>query len=645
MWGLYLCEGEFGKNSRGEYVLNRTINTQRQPNRLILGLFAALMVSGTIGKACLANAENGNASTHEDTRIPNSQDELSLKTESVTSPKEALDNPIAEQLSLMQVADIRSTFHRTKTLHNLIANADETAVLELINESKALDERALHNEIQKVLIRRLALLNPRVAVQISDDLTRTISKPVLVREVFQEWSIYDLDGAVAFAKSLDESQKSAATRGILKSRSDLSPNQRKDIVLALNNQQEAIEQIISGLFLSENEDLAVIWQTILELVPATNPEFNSGQFYMIGELATAWVDEDGIDVLESINESFPKESDRVRVVGSVLEEFVPRDPGLAFELALRYGDSNLNIVKRTLRAWTRIDAKAAFDRISSIENESHRRLLQQIAIQVWAYVEPLEVLERLEKIPPEFRRLGQTRALEAIALDSPETASQMLDQVIDQGDRTNVASSIATNWAEQDPIAAINWVKNDPKVGEIQAQLLSKIVYELVLKHPHLAVQFSTEESLDGVEAEIVSQVIDMDAYQVHEWLDGVTDQTVRFSVHESIGIALVRHGHVSRSIELAEELSEPYYSRYLRRIIAQLATSDPKDLVDRIGHLPTKGHNEHAATVLLANNQLTDALSQEQLDIVTSYLPKTAVEHIESAFESLETSNDVDVP
>lgn len=129
-----------------------------------------------------------------------------------------------------------SAFERSVGLQEFVSRLRLSQLTRLRREAVGTNTPSFLNQFEEAVTRNIALVDPRGALSIAYSGTeeRRIRH---VSIVFQEWSINDLNGAVAHASTLSGSLRNAALEGILRSRIDLSDEERQQIaeILATNN--------------------------------------------------------------------------------------------------------------------------------------------------------------------------------------------------------------------------------------------------------------------------------------------------------------------------------------------------------------------------------------------------------------------------
>ena len=177
--------------------------------------------------------------TNDDPSLANSR---GLAADQSLSQSERLPQAAISRVStLADIESVASFFQRTLAIHELVGNADEETLLQHWEETTRLPP-GLREEVQIVVVQRLATLDPKAAWDIVSDY-RSVEQPALVTATFREWSVKNLNEAIEYARTLDLETRNTAVASMVLSREDLSAEQRRELARQLNSEWLAIEAI------------------------------------------------------------------------------------------------------------------------------------------------------------------------------------------------------------------------------------------------------------------------------------------------------------------------------------------------------------------------------------------------------------------
>lgn len=533
--------------------------------------------------------------------------------------------------TLKDILPLRTNFERQLALHGLLANANETRLLEHLNESKGMEFSEFRNLTERVVFQRLAVLNPQKA------LVEVNTLPVnrhedLISTIFEELSLADLDEAKSYALQLDPALKHAALRGILKSRHKHADNTLLDIARQLDHETLAENFLAQAVAFSAHEDPAAAWS---QIVFDGQPNMSQTEFLI--NVATEWLFQDGIAVIDQISESLKVEVVRDTVITAALHQIAQNDPRAALLEATKLTSKSRELVLRTIaEVWATIDPETALASIETMEIGKTLALLQESVIVAWAIDDPTGLLEVLSTVPEHFQGLAKEKALLAIARVSSEQAVSYLADLEDDDLRMKLAKEIATYWSEQDPHAALDWVLQENFTTNVQqAETLMIVLGSLAMKDPELAFQTARDQPIvlrgqyyRGMEVTVIQNLVETNIDQALAMLPGIRSAGLtQTHAYSEVGRAMIRDGQYDRALKLGERLSERGRRNYNGSLMYQWAMSNPETLFENLDKLPSDQLKDQAARGLVRYNQETKALDSQQMEHVASFLPEGYVD------------------
>ena len=497
-------------------------------------------------------------------------------------------------------------------------------------------------ELQNAIIQRLSLLNPIVALTE----TRKFSEPrqqSLIPLVYREWAVSNLDHAIAHAQSFEDDEKRSVVESIVLSRADLPVGRLRDIAESLGHESTAIKM------LREQRGLVAIKNPKRELRKFLNQnsrsldDLNEEQSALLIQILRAWLVQEGIEVYEEIEKSFPqsflKKFGRTNALGM---ELIQENPGLALQLAVKARSVGFGgLADNTVRRWATTDPVEALNAVSTLEGASLRKSLQSRIMESWAARDPYALLNASRNMPVDVQAIGEEKALFAIAQSSPQTAVGLLDDIADRDIRDRIASGIASSWVLLDVDAAIEWIENNESVSS-KGNLRDAAVISLVRINPHLALKVASELPPDefgrGLEYRAINRLSDLDLEMAIELLPLARDNKTKTDAYDSIMWRLL---HVQSDfqhafnlfIQLAEDVGSP------QKGLFTLMWHSPKQLYESLNELPTEELKRQAAGLLLRNHESTGLFTDEQLEGLQELddTPRIRITpEIEAAFEEL---------
>ena len=532
---------------------------------------------------------------------------------------------------LEDVLQLQTDFDRNAALYQLLLASTEQTLLELLDEAKSLDADRHRHTAERVIFQKLASLNPQIAL---DQVGRmpTDSQGDLISTIFEEWSFSDLDEAIRHVLELDLVLKQAALQGILTANHNLSMDILKGIATQLENEAFAVDFLSEAVALSAHEDPASAWD---RLVFDNQPNLAQTEFLI--QVASEWLLQEGISVIDQISESLRDEVVRHAVITSVLHRITQEDPQAALLAAVNLTGNSRELVLRTIaEVWAWVDPEAALASISTLVSGSELNILQESVLEAWAANDPNGLLELLDVVPEHLRAMATEESMLAIARISPEDAALFLSDLEDSDLRNRLAKEIATYWSKQDPHAALDWVLNENFATNVQqAETLMIVLSSLATKDPDLAFQTARDQPIvlrgqyyRGMEVTVIQQLVETNIDEALAMLSDIRSAGLTLThAYSEVGRAMIRDGQFDRALALGERLDERRRRNYNSSLMYQWAMAEPETLFASLEKLPSDQLKDQAAKGLMRYNSDTKALSSEQMEQVASFLPDDYVD------------------
>ncbi len=521
--------------------------------------------------------------------------------------------------SLDELSEYKSPFDRSIALRGMLSHANEQQTLDLLEESKniKLSSRA---QVQSVIFQRMAQLSPRSALSRLDGLNAQYTEEFIV-SIFGEWSRSNLEEAVSHASSMDENRKFSAMSSILAERSDLSVAKRREIARRLGNEQYAINLIVLEKVSDSTLDPRDAWY---ELVDELQNDFQ--QLWTLVDIANAWVNKSGLDVLNQVSESITSTQARTTVLNSVLTNVAQADPEGAFEYSLKFDTAGSNtFVSSVVAIWAGTDPTAALAAVAQIDKSGLRRQLEQSVTNAWARQSPFDVLANLDQLSDHLQRSAVTSATSAIAHRDPTKAAELVASLEDGIPKTSAANLLASIWSTRDPKSALAWILGEPSIEHLRPQLLSNTLFRVADEDPLFAFETALEQPIDegsqGLEVTVISALARFDFDKAVQFLPRVRKGRTQAASYAIVGAGYIREGETQKALELAQTLPESNRTYYLKELLPQWAGSDPQGLLSAIDKLPTDEIKSRAALALWVYDSLHNHLSDEELELAKRFL------------------------
>lgn len=420
-------------------------------------------------------------------------------------------NPTPQTLA--EILQIPGDFAQTAALYELAMNLDEARIVELLDEAVSLRPVSEGQAASSILYGMYAELNPEGAVDRLLLGGRSYESALLGR-VFHTWARADLDAALARAMELGMQQKLMAGMSILRSRDDVSADERRAIAQQLGL-AGMLPQLEAQQQLSRVDDPAAAWSTALGL---RNRQERGQRLMMLAEVwarrdpqsAMAavegleradlraglkhqviqhWASHDAEGAVEWVLAQ-PASRDRSMMVSSALTALATSDPQRAVQLTnVLSGAERRQSLAGVLGAWSRADPRAAVQALASVQDPATRLLAVRQIAGSYAESYPDEAAQWLAGLDPAEADQAAVMVVRILARENPLAAGDLVAGITDPAQKSNAARRLVSRWARDDPEAAVGWTSriDDP---ELRVQLLTSALPQWAIYDTNAAVSY-----------------------------------------------------------------------------------------------------------------------------------------------------------
>ena len=501
--------------------------------------------------------------------------------------------------------------------------------MEILRNSESVERNAYRTEIQTASTRKLATLDPDLALRWISDQPRVRRTPIL-KSLFHEWSLIALDQAVEGAMLISGGDRKTALETILSTRNDLATSDVLNIARELELEEVGM-QVISAVEARELlEDPTTAWDFLV----SDNLDDES-QLDSLKLVAAAWKEQEGYDVLLQVARLFPMRDDR-SALSTVIEGAVDKDIEDAFSWLRNVPRSERGELPCALAMVAAcIDPELAINEIAAWSDEPIHVQLEKTVANTWARVDPREMLERIETIPQSARVGAMEIALTRLAYESPTEAVEYMEATKEfvRSD-SHFARTIAKQWSFTDPEAALEWAIAYSAEDKELLDSLRRVIFRNL-------VRVDLEKALDISRSNIRSTLIRVDDAAEYDVIWELTqlgkiDEAIsllpqvhgqaRFFSILALGEMLVGAGDPIKAIELGTEipsLNNPLFrpASYFNTTLDLWAIRNPQQLFQTLPLITSPLVRSLAARTLIDLQDATPALTEEQIQSAQSFL------------------------
>ncbi len=523
-------------------------------------------------------------------------------------------------------------FNQVVEWYSLLSVADEDSLRDLLDASRSISSHTQGQAARSAIIRRYASISPSRALEFAQTLPKH-ERESLLPGVFSEWAILDLDEAVSNANSLDFRAKQIALQTILRTRDDLPVNLRNQLAERLDGKSFAGALIGEEHALSLIENPPAAWSALI-----SDGQVNQYRVNSFVQIAVAWIDRDGLEVLEQISTSLTEEVDNAfEIMNQVAIAVAQTNAEEAFNFVVTLDPTvQRGLMSSLVRAWSTIDPSAALRAVDSLDANSSARYQIAGILYRWIKTDPNEILPILDTFSQQVKSQAMERVLAETVRTSPETALRLMRDWENAGNNlTSVTGAFVRAWSEIDPESSLDWLldqadKNLFRYSDMVEDALKalapvdwKRAFEVALEQP------VADTHVPGAEATVIHEISDFDVDKALELLPRARESSMALSVLW-VGQALVDDGRPLKAFELVERLPEDRREWIYYSLAQHWAGNGALELFERIDTVQSPLWRSHVAKGLIWDSMWNSVLTNDQLDHVKSFLTESHAEDVE---------------
>ncbi len=582
-------------------------------------------------QATRPNIEGRDSETGDDASGGGPNLSVSSNIDEVVFPDQAFDRKVA-------ILSWIATLSDDQILHWLEQSTDPSWIV----------SQVILNELQSTLLQKLTITAPERAIAFVWSMEEHRRNP-LASVVFQTWASSDLEDAITHVKQWTADEAVNFLPAILRAREDLSLDRQREIAKEFGDENYAFFKHFKNLTAEGLENPKKTWYEIVNLANRENVQGPAG--YALSELAVAWVEQEGMEVLDEIVSSISHTTEYDFGLTQVFNALSEDNPEEIFDFALNnLGDRAYDILEASsvIFNWARRDPKAVLAKAEALPASGFRRNIVWRAIWQWADDNPRQILKQIDLVPGEHRAQARRNAIRALTSSSPDEAAKFVLQEQDFQTRLTLANSLVSTWAYQDTEAAKAWVLDLPNSDPLRAALLRPLAMALVYSDPREAFRLALEEPIEenpsypytstGYESSIISMLAYQDIDLALELLPRVRDQG-RSMAYSTVGVSLIQKGETRQAIDLANQLPKDEQKNYYRSMSWSWAWQDPQGLLKAFDEFPSAEIKSRVALSISMMNTSTNLYTDEEIASFKKYMTKEVQEKFQQ-FQEIDMRN-----
>ena len=413
----------------------------------------------------------------------------------------------------------------------------------------------------------------------------------------------------------------------------MSLNRQRNIAKQLGDESYAILHYFRDIIDGNVESPREAWYEVVNL--QSQESVQSTINYVLGHILVAWVEREGLEVVDEVVSSIAKDLTYGTSLSRVFSELSADQLAEIFDSLIRNLNEELfEVIQRIelVNSWARQDPKGVLARAETLPATELRQTLEWSAVRQWANINPRELLDELELVPLVHRKFAMSSAIRVLTRKSPRDATQFVENEVDFESQLFLATSLVREWCKHDAEATKDWVYKFAENNPLRNALMRPLAIALVVTHPRDAFQIALEqpiEELDSTlgrssvfEASILSLIASVDLELAIELLPKVRDMgNNKMSAYSTVGVSLIEKGETEQAFDLAKQLSDEVQTQYFQSIASSWSLRDAQGLLQSFDDFPTDFIKSKMADSLRVLNKYTKVYSTEEIQGLEKYL------------------------
>ncbi len=528
--------------------------------------------------------------------------------------------------TIHDISKLKSNFDRDLSLLLLLSRADVEELEEYIGQIDELPSTNQQIAVLSVIFGRYAAIDPQRAIDRVlelDELTE-IGKEEIVSSIFNEWTLTNLDAAVAALQELPQAIKEIGLSAMMWRIDHLSPGQRIELAQALGPSDDWIDYTITSIR-SEMiyDEPRVAYFDLLRNTPNINEHTVE-----LAEIGKQLVAADGVAALREIYDSLENLSARHNVLNGVIwrvirEEITSPSSVLQIVSELPKEQEIRNATETVLRTWTSLDPIAAFEAALALDDRSISPRFRKELLFTWASRDAASLYEKALSLPRKYQSEAITRALVQISRESPQEAIQLAHNLDSRSHRTSARGAIVFGWRHNDAKAAFEWLMaNSLDVNEQVDASLWLTTFSSYLDQDYENARAYVDQYEGGFRDQLVEataiHLLDSDVDLAIDYMNSV-DIEFSESLLSNIAFSLTEFNG-DAALSFGESVAEDQRDIFYQNLVKGWAFYDLVGLFDNIHRVPSK-YQSLAAVQLIAMNAQYHYLSDREVKKLESLI------------------------
>ena len=602
----------------------------RSSGSFLIAVVAGVLVGGFVAGLSVylwLDGEPVDQLPRESTSVGTSSQERNSTSPRITREvrSEVIDSHLLVR-SVHESTVLDSDFDQSVSLYLLLAKADAHDLERYIGESLTISSRNQRVAALSIIFGRYAALDPYEAIEqaLALDQLSMQERSNLVRSIFNEWTVGDLDAAVAAIEELPDPYKFAAASAVMWRSDFLSPEQRIQLAQQIGPNEDWIANTVASIRsdASKVDPRSAFYDSIRD-----NTTNSQAHYRELLGIVRHWFELEGVEILPEINDSLDNRNLRRSVLSALIWNAIATDtatPNEVLDIVAEFSNPRdaKESIQHVFRSWINMDPEQSFEASFDFGNEFIDLDFRRSLLQMWAAKDANGLLDEATSLRREYQDIAVVTALGQLSRRSPDEAIRIARRLDARELRTQARDEIVKQWSSVNAKAAFEWMIDEGlSVGD---ESDSSILHQVF--SAYLSQDFDSAQNFVGdYEGEVKAQLVEVVARRlIHSDLDrgidyvsNVTDEDSRAELQSNIGRQLIEVDP-REALRYAERVDQRHRRDYYSSILWRWAYEDYASLYENLERVPRE-YRSIAAEALLRRGSGAEQLSEREIQKLKS--------------------------
>ena len=542
----------------------------------------------------------------------------------IEEPTSGLD-PILQIQSVHESTQLASDFDQSVSIYLLLARADKRDLERYISESFSISTKNQRNAALSIIFGRYAALDPHAALDRALALNQLTlqERSNVIRSIFNEWTVGNLEEAVAALEDLPPQFKFSAASAIMWRSDFLSADQRIQLAEQIGPNDGWIANTVASI--RSEASKVDPRRAFYDRVQA--PTQSQEHYAELLGIVRHWLELEGASILSEIHESLDNRNMRRSVLNTLIWNAIATNtasPSEVLSVVAEFPNRQdaKESMQHTLRSWANLDPKQSFEASFEFDDQFINLDFRKSLLQMWAAKDADGLLTEATSLPRAYQDIAVLSALGHMSRHSPEEATRIARNLDTSELRTQARDEVVGQWSSVNARAALEWLLNDGlDVGDRnETSIVHQVFSSYVNQDLESAMRFASEyqgEAKDQLKVQIARELIYSDLERAIEYMPNVVDESSRAELQFQIGRELVELDPIE-ALSYGDNVKQSHKGNYYNGVVWQWAYNDFNSLHKNIHRIPRE-FRSGAADALIRINEDNDYLSEREVRTLES--------------------------